>query len=224
MNPPPPRAPFDPRAFILQHTRLQQPSLVPELRLYLADEVTPIWRMTEEALEAIGLPPPFWAFAWAGGQALARYLLDRPHEVLGKTVLDLATGSGVAALAAMKSGARAALGSDLDTFSGAALALNGAANGLSVDFTQNDLLASPPPRADVILAGDVFYEKPLADRVLPWLAQAQAKGARVLMGDPGRTYFPKTGLLRLADYRIATSRELEDQEVKKTGVFTWPSP
>jgi predicted nicotinamide N-methyase len=224
VNPPPPRAPFDPRAFILQHTRLQQPSLVPELRLYLADEVTPIWRMTEEALEAIGLPPPFWAFAWAGGQALARYLLDRPHEVLGKTVLDLATGSGVAALAAMKSGARAALGSDLDTFSGAALALNGAANGLSVDFTQNDLLASPPPRADVILAGDVFYEKPLADRVLPWLAQAQAKGARVLMGDPGRTYFPKTGLLRLADYRIATSRELEDQEVKKTGVFTWPSP
>jgi predicted nicotinamide N-methyase len=211
----------DRRAFILQNTRLQRPPHAPEIQLHLADEVTPIWRMTEEALGELGLPPPFWAFAWAGGQALARYLLDHPQEVAGKRVLDFATGSGLVAIAAMKAGASSALGSDIDDFCGPAVALNAGANGVEVAFTAEDLLAADPPAVDLIAAGDVWYEKPLAERALAWLSAAHARGTRVLVGDPGRTYFPTEGLVRLADYRVATTRELEDMEVKRTGVWTF---
>ncbi len=214
----------DRRRFISDNTRLQSPPHAPELSLHLADEVTPIWRMTEEALGEIGLPPPFWAFAWAGGQAVARYVLDNPWEVEGKRVLDFATGSGLVAIAAMKAGALSALGADIDDFCAAAVALNAEANAVKVDYTPLDLLDADPPGVDVILAGDICYEKPMADRVLTWLALAHGCGTRVLIGDPGRSYFPKSGLTRLADYRVETTRELEDQEVKRTGVFTFPKP
>jgi predicted nicotinamide N-methyase len=211
----------DPRAFILANTRLQAPPHTPELRLHLADEITPIWRLTEEALHEMGVPPPFWAFAWAGGQALARYLLDTPEAVAGRTVLDFATGGGIAAIAAARAGAASVTAADIDPFAAAAVALNAAANAVEVAFVGEDLLAAPPPPVDVVLAGDISYEKPLAARVRAWLETARAAGATVLMGDPGRTYFDPAGLVRLADYRVPTTRELEDQEVKRTGVWTF---
>ncbi|MDO8800829.1 methyltransferase [Phenylobacterium sp.] len=208
------------RAFILENTRLQIPPHTPELKLHLADEITPIWKMTEEALAEIGLPPPFWAFAWAGGQALARYTLDNPQVVAGKRVVDFASGSGIVGIAAMQAGATHVLAADIDGFCGAALSLNALANGVSVDFTDANLLDAPAPAADVILAGDICYEKPMADAVMAWLADARARGTTVLIGDPGRSYFPRSGLTKLAEYQVATTRELEDQEVKKTSVWT----
>jgi predicted nicotinamide N-methyase len=210
------------RAFILQHTRLQRLPHVPELRLHLADEIMPLWRMIEEERGARG-GPPFWAFAWAGGQALARYLLDHPDEVAGKRVLDVATGSGLCAIAAMKAGAADALAADIDVFCAAAVALNARANRVHVAFTDRDLLAAAPPDTDLILAGDLWYEQPLAGRALAWLRTAHARGTRVLIGDPGRTYFPRAGLIRLADYQVPTTRELEEGEVKQAGVFTFPA-
>lgn len=213
----------DRRAFIRDNTRLQPPPHAPELVLHLADEITPIWRLTEEALEEIGLPPPFWAFAWAGGQAVARYVLDNPEIVAGRRVVDFASGSGMVAIAAMKAGAASALAADIDIFCEAAVALNAAANGVAVDFTDADLLDDPAPAdAEVILAGDICYEKPLAGRVIAWLTAAKAAGKTVLIGDPGRTYFPKTGLVLLAEYQVPTTRELEDMEVKRTRVWTFP--
>jgi predicted nicotinamide N-methyase len=209
------------RAFILENTRLQRPPHTPELELRLADEITPIWRMTEEALEELGLPPPFWAFAWAGGQALARYILDNPSVVAGKAVIDFAAGSGIVAVAAMKAGAARTLAADVDAFCGAAVALNAEANGVAVEFTVRDLLDEPPPAwAEVFLAGDICYEKPLAARVMAWLGAAKAAGKTVLIGDPGRSYFPREGLVKLAEYQVPTTRELEDMEVKKTAVWT----
>jgi predicted nicotinamide N-methyase len=179
--------------------------------------------MTEEALEEMGLPPPFWAFAWAGGQALARYVLDHPQTVAGRQVVDFATGSGLVALAAMKAGAARVLAADIDVFCEAAVTLNSERNGMAVDFTDQNLLDQPPPAwAEVILAGDICYEKPLAERVLAWLAQARAAGARVLIGDPGRSYFPREGLEKLAEYQVPTTRELEDMAVKKTSVWALP--
>ena len=208
------------RAFIVANTRLQAPPHAPELSLHLADEITPIWRMTEEALEEIGLPPPFWAFAWAGGQALARYLLDNPRIVAGKRVIDFATGSGIVAIAAMKAGAASVLAADIDVFCGAAVALNAAANGVEVGVhRRRTCWTRPPPAADVILAGDICYEKPMAERVMAWLHAARAAGAHVLIGDPGRAYLPKSGLVQLAEYQVPTTRELEDVEVKRTRVW-----
>ena len=210
----------DPDAFILANTRLQPVPHAPEISLWLADEVTPIWRLTEEELGQMGLPPPFWAFAWAGGQGLARWLLDNPAEVAGKRVLDLAAGSGLVGIAAMQAGAASVLCADIDPFCGAAVGLNAAANGVSLDFTDADLLDAPPPDVDVICAGDVFYEQPMAGRVLAWLSAAAGRGVRVLVGDPLRTYFPKQGFERLAEYAVPTTRELEDDAVKRTRVWT----
>jgi predicted nicotinamide N-methyase len=210
------------RAFILANTRLQPPPHTPELRLHLADEVTPIWRLTEEELGELGLPPPFWAFAWAGGQALARYLLDRPAAVAGQRVIDFATGSGLAAIAAMRAGAAEVLAADIDPFCAAAVALNAEANAVAVAFTSANLLDAAPPAADLILAADICYEQPLAERVMAWLAGARAAGTRVLIGDPGRSYFPKSGLIHLAEYRVPTTRELEDAEIKRTSVWALP--
>jgi len=210
------------RAFILENTRLQSPPHTPELALHLADEMLPIWRMTEEALAEIGLPPPFWAFAWAGGQALARYVLDNPGLVAGRRVIDFASGSGIVGIAALKAGAADVLASDIDPFCGAALSLNQAANGVEARFTDVNLLDSAPPAADLILAGDICYEKPLAEQVMAWLGAGRAAGAQVLIGDPGRSYFPREGLEKLAEYQVPTTRELEDREVKKTAVWTLP--
>ena len=212
----------DHRGFILANTRLQRPPHTPEIALYLADEITPIWTMTEDELGRIGLAPPFWAFAWAGGQALARYLLDNPGEVAGKQGVDFATGSGLVAIAARLAGAREVLAADIDPFCAAAVTLNAEVNGVAVDFTARDLLDAAPPPVDLICAGDICYEKPLAERVLAWLAAAHAQGIRVLIGDPGRSYFPKQGLVKLADYQVETTRELEDHTVKRTRVWTFP--
>jgi predicted nicotinamide N-methyase len=211
----------DRRAFILKHTALERPPHTPELELHLASEIEPIWRQTEEELEKQGLEPPFWAFAWAGGQALARYLLDHPEEVRGRRVLDFASGSGLVAIAAMKAGAASALAVDIDPFCEAAVALNAAANGVEVAFACEDLLEGPPPEVDVICAGDICYAWPLADRVRRWLEAAHAAGRRVLIGDPGRAYLPREGLAPLAAYEVQTTRELEDREIRRTGVFTF---
>jgi predicted nicotinamide N-methyase len=209
------------RDFIVANTRLQAPPHVPDLTLHLADEVTPIWKLTEEALAEIGLPPPFWAFAWAGGQALARYIMDNPALVAGKRAIDFASGSGIVAIAALKAGAADVLAADIDPFCRAAVGLNAEANGVTPTFTDQNLLEAPPPAwAEVILAGDICYEKPMAEQVMAWLAVARAQGATVLIGDPGRSYFPRSGLTKLAEYQVPTTRELEDFAVKRTCVWT----
>jgi len=211
------------RDFIVANTRLQRPPHTPEIQLHLADEITPIWKLTEEALAEIGLPPPFWAFAWAGGQALARYLIDTPATVAGKRVIDFASGSGLVGIAASLAGAADVLCADIDGYCEAAVALNAEANGVACAFTGEDLLEAPAPAwAQVIVAGDICYEKPLAERVLAWLAAARCAGAAVLIGDPGRSYFPRSGLTKLAEYQVPTTRELEDMAVKKTAVWAMP--
>lgn len=212
----------DPAAFVAANTRLQPVSHTPEISLWLADEVTPIWRLTQEELGDLGLPPPFWAFAWAGGQGLARHILDHPHTVAGLRVLDFAAGSGLVGIAAMKAGAASVLCADIDPFCAAAVAANAAANAVPLAFTDANLLDAPPPPVDLICAGDICYEKPMTEAVLAWLERARTQGTRVLIGDPGRTYFPRTGLDFLAEYRVPTTRELEDQEVKRVSVWSMP--
>ena len=214
-------SPEERRAFITANTRLQRPPRVPELELWLADEITPLWQLTEKTMGEIELPPPFWAFAWSGGQGLARYLLDHPEEVRDRRVLDLATGSGLVALAAMRAGAAEATGADIEPFCEAAVALNAEANGVEVSFTSQNLLEGDPPAFDVIVCADVSYEQPLAQRMRTWLRQAAGAGARVLMGDPDRMYFDRRGLKRLAMYDVPTTRELEDREIKRAAVWTF---
>ena len=204
-----------PENFITANGALMPPPLVPEIRLYLATEVVPLWRATEEELEKMGVPPPYWAFAWAGGQALARYILDHPQTVAGKRVLDIGSGSGLVAIAAAKAGAASVLAADIDAFSTAAIALNAAANGAIVAVTQDDLIGVEGDW-DVILVGDLFYERPLAERLLAWLKMLDRP---TLLGDPGRSYFPKTCVERLALYNVQTSRDLEDREIRETGVY-----
>lgn len=214
------RTGLDRAVFIRGNTRLLAPPLVPELQLHLAEESLPIWRKTEEELGAEGLPPPYWAFAWAGGQALARYLLDNPAVVAGKRVVDLAAGSGVDAIAAMRAGAAAAFATDIDPFAVTAIKLNAAANAVTVTAATDDLLAGPPAAADVVIVGDVFYERTLAERALSWLRACRAAGQLVLVGDPGRSYFPKQHFLPIADYKVPVTRELEDCEIKHTYVWS----
>src|SRR4051812_49640648 len=211
----------DPRAFILANTALMAPPLVPEIRLRLAHEALPLWEKTEEELDAIGLPPPYWAFAWAGGQALARYVLDNAHTVANLRVLDLASGSGLVAIAAAMAGAIVAA-ADIDAFTEAAIALNMEANGVYADILVRDMLddAAPlAPRYDVILVGDLFYERDTSARALAFLDRHGAVGTRVIIGDPGRTYLPKDRLTRLAEYSVPVTRELEDLEIKRTVVW-----
>ncbi|MGE3872333.1 MAG: methyltransferase [Parvibaculaceae bacterium] len=205
--------------FIRQNTSILSPPLVPEVRLHLAHEAVPIWQKTEEQLGEIGLPPPFWAFAWAGGQALSRYVLDHPHLVDGKSVVDLATGSGLVAIAARKAGARSVLAADIDRFACAAARLNAQANKVEIEISDRDLLQDAPPNVEVILVGDLFYEKALAGRVHAWLVAAKQNGADILIGDPGRSYLPKAHLLHVIDYNVPVTRELEDAEIKRTAVW-----
>jgi len=204
-----------PESFITANAALMAPPLVPEIKLYLATEVVPLWRATEEELEKMGVPPPYWAFAWAGGQALARYILDHPQTVAGKRVLDIGSGSGLVAIAAAKAGAACVLAADIDAFSIAAIGLNAAANGAAVCVTQDDLIGVEGDW-DVILVGDLFYERPLAERLLAWLTPLPAL---VLLGDPGRSYFPKSGVEKRAAYQVPTTRDLEDQEIRDTAVY-----
>jgi predicted nicotinamide N-methyase len=207
------------RALVLARTRLQRPPVVPELQLHLADDIVEPWQSLEQELGAGEMPPPFWAFAWLGGQAVARHVLDHPSEVAGRRVLDLATGSGLCALAARLAGAAHVLAADIDPFAQAAVGLNAELNGLDVDTTVEDLLPGPPPDVDVVLAGDVFYEDGMAQAFAAWLHDAADRGARVLVGDPGRHYLPQTGLTPLASYDVPTTRELEGVEVKRVRVF-----
>ncbi|MCA0452096.1 MAG: 50S ribosomal protein L11 methyltransferase [Proteobacteria bacterium] len=205
--------------FIRAQTRLEHPSLIPELVLHLASRATELWEATEATLERTGLPPPYWAFAWPGGQALARLTLDRPEIVAGKRVLDFAAGSGVAALAAAKAGATKVTACEIDAFACSAMALNADANGVTLDILNADVLAKPASGWEVIFAGDVFYEKPMADKVWPWLKAAATAGAHVLVADPGRAYLPATGLAEIARYTVPTSLDLEDRLVRKTRVL-----
>ena len=191
---------------------------MPEVRLHLAHEALPLWEKTEEALGEMGLPPPFWAFAWAGGQALARYVIDHPATVAGRSILDFASGSGLLGIAALKAGAAAVLASEIDAFALAAIALNAEANCVRIAATGADLIGRDEGW-DAVLVGDMFYEKPLAERLFPWLVGLAERGATVLIGDPGRSYFPKARLHSLATYRVPVSRALEDSEIKRTSVW-----
>lgn len=214
--------PKNARTFILDNTALMAPPHVPEVLLHLADEAHDLWLRTEEELAEIGLPPPFWAFAWAGGQGLARYVLDHPATVQDKRVLDFASGSGVVAIAALKAGAAELTAADIDPFCATVIALNLEANGVKADFLDADSIGTDDGW-DVVLAGDVFYDKPLAERLTPWFTSLKARGADILVGDPGRAYLPKTGLQSLAVYQVPVTRVLEDAEVKRTTVWRWVS-
>ena len=188
--------------------------------MHLATEVVPLWKKTEEELEAEGVPPPYWAFAWAGGQALARYILDHREFVAGKNVLDFGSGSGLVGIAASLSGAGAVLCADTDHFAAAAIGLNAEANHVRITATTDDMIG----HADlwnVILVGDMCYERPLAERLLEWLKARHKTGVKILIGDPGRSYFPKDGMEQLALYQVQTTRELEDREIRQTGVYTF---
>src|SRR5580698_5526840 len=209
----------DPEVFIHANTAINTPPLVPEIRLHLATEVTLIWQATEESLARFGTPPPFWAFAWAGGQALARYILDHPETVAGKDVLDLASGSGMVAIAAAKAGARRVTAADIDPFATAAIMMNAALNGVSLQIESRDLLDRGPAGWGVVTAGDVCYEAPMASRMIAMLRRIAARGRLALLGDPGRAYLPREGLAELARYTVPVSRELEDREAREGVVY-----
>lgn len=200
------------RDLVLANTALTRPAVVPEVVLHLTDDIVALWKVTGE-----DAPPPFWAVAWLGGQALARYLLDNPAEVAGRTVLDLGTGSGLVAIAARLAGASRVLAADIDPFCLTAVTLNAERNSVEVQVTLEDLLLADPPAVDVILAGDVWYERELADRVTTWLGRSSA---RVLLGDPGRAYLPQAGWTELAAYDIPTTRDLEGVTTKRVRVFS----
>lgn len=208
----------DSETFIRANTSLMAPPHVPEIRLLLASEVHDLWLKTEEDLDAIGLPPPFWAFAWAGGQGLARYILDHPEEVRGKRVLDFASGSGLVAIAAKLAGASEVVAADIDPWACTAVRLNAAENGVEIDFTADNLIGAPV-KADVVLAGDVFYDRDFAAALIDWFGGLAAGGTRVLVGDPGRSYRPTERLEPLATYEVPVTRVLEDSEVKRTTVW-----
>jgi predicted nicotinamide N-methyase len=216
-----PTAITDPVAFIRANTRLLPVPLVPEIMLHVADEAVPLWTKTEDELGEAGLPPPFWAFAWAGGQALARYILDHPYQVAGKDVIDLASGSGLVAIAALKAGARSVTAFDIDAFARTAIALNAAENNVTIDARGDDLLAGvPAPVAQAVLAGDIFYERDTAEQAFVFLSVQAARGVTVLIGDPGRSYLPKDSLRRITEYKVPVTRDLEDAEIKNTAVWT----
>ena len=208
-----------PRELVLARTRLQSPAVVPELRLHLADDMDEAWSALQDELDDGELPPPFWAFAWLGGQAVARHVLDEPSLVAGRSVLDLATGSGLCALAARLAGASSVVAVDVDPFAVEACGINAAVNGLAVEARCADLLDEPPPEVDVVLAGDVFYDAAMSERVQPWLLAAAAAGSRVVVGDPGRHYLPRALMTEVGSYDVPTTRELEGVEVKTVRVF-----
>jgi predicted nicotinamide N-methyase len=208
------------RGFILHHTRLRPVPGVDTIRLHLADEVLPLWHALQVETGDPETPLPYWAFAWAGGLALARYVGERPDVVAGRRVFELGTGSGLVSIAALRAGAAAATATDIDPFSIEAAALNARANGVRLDASVRDVLDDPPPAdTDVILAGDTWYEASLADRVLPWLGRAADAGLDVLIGDPGRRYLPLDRLEEIAAYDVRTTTELEDLALKRGHVF-----
>lgn len=215
------RLPADPEGFIRINTALETPVMVPEFKLWLATEYVPIWQATEAWLEEQNVDPPYWAFCWPGGQAIARYLLDNPGLVRGKRVIDFASGSGVSSMAAVRAGARSVTANDIDALSLVAARLNGQANNLAFDVSAEDWLAGPDgaPEADVVIAGDVCYERDMSVRALAWLRGHARLGRLVLLGDPGRNYFSAQGLEERARYDIPTSLQLENRGMRETVVW-----
>lgn len=210
----------DKAGFIRANTRLGPVPLIPEVAMFLADEAVPLWHKTEQEMGETGLPPPFWAFAWAGGQALGRHLLDHPHLVRGKSVLDLASGSGLVAIAALKAGAAEATAADIDAFARTAAELNAQQNNVRMSLIDTDLLTVPTgKRWDVVLAGDIFYERDTAARAFDFLQRQSATGATILIGDPGRSYLPQNKLRRIAEYAVPVLRDIEDGAIKRTSIW-----
>ena len=207
------------KAFIRANTRAVSVPGLP-IRLYTADELTPIWEATEKDLAEANVAPPFWAFPWAGGQALSRYVLDNPDTVRGKLVLDLASGSGLVAVAAALAGAAQVVANDIDPMCEASVALNAELNGVSIDYLGGNLLEGEPPDYDVILAADVFYEQTPARLFRAMLERAHANGSLILAGDPGRTYFPRNAFRQVAEYAVETTTEIENNPVKSARVWT----
>src|SRR5438128_5400391 len=210
---------MDPVDFIQRNTAIVAPPLVPEIRLHLATEVAPIWLATEDSLARGAVPPPYWAFAWAGGQALARYLLDHPETVAGRAVLDFGAGSGLVGIAAAKAGAASVTASDIDPFAGAAIAANAAINGVAIEVVTSDLSDGDKRFWKLVTAGDICYEQPMAERAMRWLRLLAGRGSMVLLGDPGRAHVPGAGLCELARYEVPTSHELEGRD--RCDGFVW---
>jgi predicted nicotinamide N-methyase len=208
-----------PRAFVLRHTRLRPVPGLEEIRLHLADEALPLWHAVEVETNDPDPALPYWAFAWAGGLAIGRYLIEHPEAVVGRRVFDFASGSGLCAMAALRAGAAEATCADIDPFAAAAIELNARANDHRVTVVRRDVLDEEPPAVDIILAGDFCYEARLAERVLPWLQRARGRGIDVLVGDPGRRYLPTDELIELASYDVRTTTELEDLQLKQGRVY-----
>ena len=206
------------RDFVVHTTRAQSPTLTPELELYLAHPDHAFWDMDDDALEASYLPPPYWGFAWSGGQALARYILDHPDIVRGRRVLDFAAGSALEAIAAVRAGAEHVYANDIDPLAEAAIELNAELNRTEVEIISGDIVGSPLPHIDVVLSGDICYEGPLADRVMAWFRELTHRGVLVLVGDPGRAYLPKMGLEELARYHPDEILTLEDGDLRRAAV------
>ena len=206
-------------SFIRANTRVLAAPLAPEIRLHLADEITPLWQATEETLARDQLPPPYWAFAWAGGQALARHVLDHPDLVRGKSVLDFGAGCGLLALAAAKADAAAVTAAEIDPFAAAAIAANAALNGVAIEVVTTDLSDGDRRFWKLVTAGDICYEQPMAERAMRWLRFLAGRGSTVLLGDPGRAHVPGDGLCELARYDVPTSHELEGRE--RCDGFVW---
>lgn len=205
--------------FIHRETLVTTAPLVPELMLHLATEVLPLWQMTEAEMAAKDLPPPYWAFAWPGGQALARYILDTPDLVAGKSVIDFGAGCGIGALAAAQMGAAHVTAAEIDCFAQCAIGLNAAINGVTIQIAADPKLLDRPCPAQIALIGDMCYERPLAEAVMRWARAAAADGVLVLLGDPGRSYRPVDGLEELARYDVPTDLDLEDSTSRETVVW-----
>lgn len=208
-----------PATFVRDHTRLQQPSLVPEVTLHVAADVVALWEAIEEECGVAPTEPPFWAAAWPGGQALARYVLDVPRTVAGRSVLDLGSGSGLVAVAAALAGADGVVASEIDPFGHAAIAVNAEVNGVPPISVVGDVLGEPPPDVDVVLAGDVCYDREMSERVLPWLEAARERGAEVYLGDPGRPYVPVGRLQSVATFDVP---DTEGPQFRCTTVWKLP--
>jgi predicted nicotinamide N-methyase len=215
------RLPADPEGFIRANTALEVPAMVPEFKLWLASEYVPIWQATEAWMEEQNIDPPYWAFCWPGGQAVARYLLDNPELVRDRRVIDFAAGSGVSSMAAARAGATSVTANDIDALSLVAARLNAAANGLAIEVSGEDWLSMPEtmPETDVVIAGDVCYERDMSARALAWLRDHARAGRLVLLGDPGRNYFSAQGLEEHARYEIPTSLQLENRGMRETVVW-----
>ena len=219
-----PAEPPVPAAFVRAHTRPVRPELVPEVELLVASDVVALWEAMETEQGRTSTDPPFWAAAWPGGQALARYVLDHPELVAGRSVLDLGAGSGLVSVAAVRAGATAVLASDVDPFALTAVAVNAERNDADGITVVGDVLGGEPPDVAVILAGDVCYDREMTDRVLPFLQAARDRGIEVLIGDPGRIYLPEDRLAALAVYAVpdTESSPTRPAEVRRTTVWRLP--